>query len=251
MGDVLGRSIAGPVGRCIGPSRLWILVLLCHDVGRFCLLRTCFEGIGLTICFPWPERNTQMENWSFDQWTNWECEGSCWQVKRHTIIPCKDNFNFNPQTARPAERGLASVCLRLFDILLGLFSIARFQWKVVWVQKTMRCGNLLVRRARTHEWRTNLHESMFSSKHPSQFRTQDWPSNSGLHSSVQRATLRTAIAFSREGYRLDLTHIRSSVSEFSQLNTSGFFECSMILWLDVHEKRRLDQPYLKSIKEGW
>ena len=39
VGDVLGRSIAGPVGRCIGPSRLWILVLLCHDVGRFWLLR--------------------------------------------------------------------------------------------------------------------------------------------------------------------------------------------------------------------
>lgn len=28
VGDVLGRSITGPVGRCIGPSRLWILVLL-------------------------------------------------------------------------------------------------------------------------------------------------------------------------------------------------------------------------------
>ena len=49
VGDVLGRSITGPVGRCIGPSRLWILVLLCHDVGRFCRLRRCFEGIGLKI----------------------------------------------------------------------------------------------------------------------------------------------------------------------------------------------------------
>ena len=28
VGDVLGRTIAGPVGRCLGPSRLWALVLL-------------------------------------------------------------------------------------------------------------------------------------------------------------------------------------------------------------------------------
>ncbi|CAE7312480.1 Slc29a1 [Symbiodinium microadriaticum] len=28
VGDVVGRSIAGPIGRCVGPKRLWILVLL-------------------------------------------------------------------------------------------------------------------------------------------------------------------------------------------------------------------------------
>ena len=66
----------------------------------------------------------------------------------------------------------------------GLFSIARFQLEVGWVQKTMRCWNL-VRHAGTHEWRTYLHESIFTNKHPSQFQSQDWPRNCGLYSSVR------------------------------------------------------------------
>lgn len=60
--------------------------------------------------------------------------------------------------------------------------MARFQLEVGWVQKTMRCWNL-VRHARTHEWRTYLHESIFTNKHPSssitisdpRLATQLWP----------------------------------------------------------------------------